>query len=49
MADGVEGLVGAFVLLHDEVIKAVLWSLDGTEVLFVEVEDESGGHDALVH
>lgn len=49
MADGEESLVGAFVLLHDEVIEAVLWCFDRAEVLFVEVEDESRGHDTLVH
>lgn len=49
MADGEESLVGAFVLLHDEVIEAVLWGFDRAEVLFVEVEDESRGHDTLVH
>lgn len=49
MTDGEESLVGAFVLLHDEVIEAVLWDINRAEVFFVEVEDESRGHDTLVH
>lgn len=49
MADCEESLVGAFVLLHDEVIEAVLWGFNRAEVLFVEIKDESRGHDTLVH